>query len=348
MLRVTLKGLLAYRARLVLTAVAVLIGVALVAGTLMLTDAVGRSVRSLTARAQAGVDVVVRNADDARAGRPQAIGPHLAATIRAVPGVGAASGVVVAEKLQMVGRNGQPIRHRRAINLVTSWPDDPGLAAGYTLRRGRRPAGGGEVVLDAATAVTGGWRLGDRLGIVGADGRVHRFRVVGVTGFAGHDSPASQLDSFDTPTVALLQTAAARRLLGRGDTVDEVDLRAAPGVGAEALRDRVARVLPSGRLEAVTAATLAARQADQVQAYVDGLGAALLVFAAVALLVGGFIIWNTFTVLVAGRTRQVALLRLLGATRRQVLASVLGEAAVVGLVAAAGGVVAGAGAAVGL
>jgi putative ABC transport system permease protein len=98
----------------------------------------------------------------------------------------------------------------------------------------------------------------------------------------------------------------------------------------------------------VTATALAARQADQVQSYVDGLGAVLLVFAAVALLVGGFIIWNTFAVLVASRTREVALLRLLGATRRQVLGSVLGEAAVVGLVAAAGGIAAGAGAAIGL
>jgi putative ABC transport system permease protein len=347
-LRVTLKGLLAYRARLVLTAVAVLIGVALVAGTLMLTDAVGRSVRHLTASAQAGVDVVVRNADDAKAGPPQAISPHLAAAIRAVPGVGAAGGVVVGEKLQMVGRTGQPIRHRRAVNLVTSWPDDPTLARSYTLRQGRPPVGSGEVVLDAATAVTGGWGLGDTLGIVGADGRVHHFRVVGVTGFAGRDSPASQLDSFDTPTVAVLETAAAQRLLGRGDAVDEVDLRGVAGVGAEVLRDRVAQVLPPGRLEAVTSAALAAQQADQVQGYLDGLGAVLLVFAVVALLVGGFIIWNTFAVLVASRTREIALLRLLGATRRQVLGSVLAEAAVVGLVAAAGGVAAGAGAAVGL
>src|SRR5262245_49875216 len=144
-----------------------MIGVALVAGTLMLTDAVGRSVRHLTASAQSGVDVVVRNADDAKAGPPQAISPHLAATIRAVPGVGAAAGVVAAEKLQMVGRNGQPIRHRRAVNLVTSWPDDPALASSYTLRQGRPPAAGSEVVLDAATAGTGGWRLGDTLGIVG-------------------------------------------------------------------------------------------------------------------------------------------------------------------------------------
>src|SRR6266511_1337732 len=270
------------------------------------------------------------------------------AAVRAVPGVGAAAGVVVAEKLQMVGRDGRPIRHQRAVNLVTSWPDDPMLASAYTLRQGRPPARGGEVVLDAATAGQGGWQLGDTLGIVGADGRVHRFRVVGVTGFAGRDSPASQLSSFDTSTVAVLQTAAAQRLLGRGDAVDEVDLRATPGVGAGTLRDRVARVLPPGRLEAVTAAALAARQADQAQAYVDGLGTVLLVFAAVALLVGGFIIWNTFTVLVASRTREVALLRLLGATRRQVFGSVLGEAAVVGLVAAAGGVAAGAGAAVGL
>src|SRR6266487_241534 len=237
-LKVTLKGLLAHRARLVLTAVAVLIGVALVAGTLMLTDTIGQSVRHLTATAHAGVDVAVRNADDPKAGPPQAIGPQLLAAIRAVPGVGAAAGVVVAEKLQMVGRDGRPIRHQRAVNLLPSWPDDPMLASAYTLRQGRPPARGGEVVLDAATAGQGGWQLGDTLGIVGADGRVHRFRVVGVTGFAGRDSPASQLSSFDTSTVAVLQTAAAQRLLGRGDAVDEVDLRATPGVGAGTLRDR--------------------------------------------------------------------------------------------------------------
>src|SRR6266542_1759058 len=131
-LKVTLKGLLAHRARLVLTAVAVLIGVALVAGTLMLTDTIGQSVRHLTATAHAGVDVAVRNADDPKAGPPQAIGPQLLAAIRAVPGVGAAAGVVVAEKLQMVGRDGRPIRHQRAVNLVTRWPDDTVLVASRT------------------------------------------------------------------------------------------------------------------------------------------------------------------------------------------------------------------------
>jgi putative ABC transport system permease protein len=109
----------------VLTAVAVLIGVALVAGTLMLTDAIGQSVRLITASAHVGVDVAVRNADDPKAGPPQAVGPHLVAAIRAVPGVGAVAGVVVGEKLQMVGRDGRPIRHQRAVNLVTKWPSPP-------------------------------------------------------------------------------------------------------------------------------------------------------------------------------------------------------------------------------
>jgi putative ABC transport system permease protein len=347
-LAATLKGLLARRARLALTAVAVLVGVALVVGTLTLTDAVGHSVRRLAAGAQAGVDVVVGNADDAKAGPPQAIRPDLVAAIVAAPGVRAAAPVVVGEKVAMVGRDGRPLRHRRASNLVLSWPADPMLAAGYTLRQGRPPQRDGEAVLDQATARAGGWRLGDALGIVGADGALHRFRVVGVTGFAGAPSPASELASFDTPTVALLQTAAAQRLLGRGDTVDQVLVRAAPGVGPEVLRDRIARLLPAGRLEAVTATSLAAQQAGAVQGYLDGLRVTLLAFAAVALLVGSFIIWNTFSVLVAGRTREVALLRLLGATRRQVLGSVLLEAAVVGLVAAAAGVAVGLGAAVGL
>ncbi len=348
MLAATLRGLLARRARLALTAVAVLVGVALVVGTLVLTDAVGQSVRRLAAGAQAGVDVVVRNAEDPKAGPPQPIRPSLVAAIAATPGVAAVAPVVVGEKATMVGRDGRPIRHRRASNLVTSWPADPTLAAGYTLRQGRPPARDGEVVLDAATAWAGNWRLGDSLGIVGADGALHRFRVVGVTGFAGAQSPASELDTFDTPTVAVLQTAAAQRLLGRGSTVDEVRVRAAPRVGPDLLRDRIAGLLPAGRLEAVTAATLAAQQADEVQGYLDGLRATLLAFAAVALLIGSFIIWNTFAVLVAGRTREVALLRLLGATRRQVLGSVLAEAIVVGLVAAAAGIAVGVGAAVGL
>jgi len=344
-----MKGLLARRARLAMTAVAVVVGVALVVGTLLLTDAVGRSVGRLAAGAQAGADVVVGNADDPKAGPAQAIRPDLIAAIAAVPGARAASPVVVGEKVAMVGRDGRPIRHRRASNLVLSWPADPMLAAGYTLRQGRPPGRAGEAVLDAATARAGGWRLGDTLGIVGADGALHRFRVVGVTDFAGAPSPASELATFDTPTVAVLETAAAQRLLGRGGTADEVRVRAAAGVGPDLLRDRIARLLPpAGRLEAVTAATLAARQADAVQGYLDGLRATLLAFAAVALLVGSFIIWNTFSVLVAGRIREVALLRLLGATRRQVLGSVLAEAAVVGLVAAAAGVVVGMGAAVGL
>ena len=182
MVRSTLRGLLARRGRLVLTAVAVLTGVALVTGTLMLTDAVGRSVRRLTAGAQAGVEVVVDNADDPAAGPPRPIRPDLVAAVAATPGVGAVSPVVVGEKATMVGRDGRPIRHRRASNLVLSWPADPALAAGYTLRRGRPPGRDGEAVLDEATARAGGWRLGETLGIVGADGALHRFRVVGVTG----------------------------------------------------------------------------------------------------------------------------------------------------------------------
>lgn len=118
MLKVTLKGLLASRARLVLTAAAVMIGVALVAGTLILTDAVGRSVRHLTAGAHAGIDVAVRNADDAKAGPPQAIGPHLVAAIRAVPGTEAVAGVVAGEKLEMLGRDG---RHDLATGGRSTW-----------------------------------------------------------------------------------------------------------------------------------------------------------------------------------------------------------------------------------
>jgi hypothetical protein len=119
-LHATLKGLLARRARLAMTAVAVVTGVALVTGTLLLTDAVGHSVRRLTAGAQSGVDVVVQNADDPEAGPPQAIRPDLVAAIAAAPGVRAFAPVVVGEKVSMIGRDGRPLRHRRASNLILS------------------------------------------------------------------------------------------------------------------------------------------------------------------------------------------------------------------------------------
>jgi putative ABC transport system permease protein len=342
--RVTLRGLLAQRARLVLTMLAVAMGVALTAGTLMLTDSVGREVTRLVVGSQAGVDVVVRNAEKGT-GPVEAIPAGLLERIRAVRGARAAAGLVVVEKARVIGRHGQPITHRRATNVVRSYPDDPRLARSLTLQQGHPPRRPGEVVLDAATAGSDGYRLGDWLGIAGADGAVRDFRIVGVTGFAGAGGPASELDTFDTPTVALLETRTAQALFARHSTFDEVDVQAMPGVTSAALRDRVAGVLPPGRLEAVTSESLEAERIAGVQGYVRGLEALLLSFGGVALFVGSFLIWNTFNVLVASRWREVALLRLLGATRRQVLGSVLLEASVVGLVAGAAGVAGGAGAA---
>jgi putative ABC transport system permease protein len=192
-------------------------------------------------------------------------------------------------------------------------------------------------MLDAATARSLGYRTGDRIGVATAHG-VRTLTVVGITGFDGADSPAdAQVASFDTPTVLVVQAATAQQVAGLAGSFTEIDVQAATGVSAAALRGRLTPLLPAGA-EVITGEQAAAQQAADAAGHIGNLRTDLLAFCAVALLVAAFVIANTFSILAAQRTREYALLRVVGASRGQLLRSALAEAAVLGLAASAAGV----------
>jgi len=196
--------------------------------------------------------------------------------------------------------------------------------AAAELREGRRPTGPDETAIDAGTAKKQGYDVGDRVKIL-FQGPPAEFTISGIVGFGNSDNLAgATLAGFDLTT--------AQRVLNRPGVYDEIDVVAAPGVEPEVLRDRI-KATVDRRYEALTGEQLAADTADSVGQFTKIINYALLAFAFVALFVGSFIIVNTFSITIAQRTRELALLRCMGALRRQVLRSVLTEAFIIGLIA---------------
>jgi putative ABC transport system permease protein len=290
----------------------------------------------------AGVDVSVRaasgfgadtSADVARDTVPAAV----LDSVKRVPGVAAAEGGL-GGYAQLVDKNGKAVTTTGAPTLGVSWTTNRDLSP-LRLRSGREPRASGEVVVDAGTAKAHKLVVGDRVKVL-FQGSPEDFTVVGVTGFGAADNLAGA-------TLAAFDVTTAQRVLGKPGAFDTINVKAATGVTAVELRDRMAGALPPG-VEVVTSRQVADEGAKSVQQALSFFGTALLVFAGISLFVGGFIILNTFSILVAQRTRELALLRALGASRRQVMTSVIAEAGVVGLFASLVGLALGVGVAVGL
>src|SRR5262245_9046525 len=248
MLWVTVASLLAHRLRLILTAVAIAIGAALVAGTFILTDSL-QGALGATGSAASPTRVVVQpaGADGGKGAHASASLPaSLVARIRTAPEVASAEGVVTASKVVLIGKDGRPITHARAVNELQSYPTIGVLAAQYTIQSGHPPRRPGQAMLDAATARSLGYRTGDRIGVSTAAG-IRTLTVVGITGFGGADSPAdAQVASFDTPTVLVVQTATAQQLTGLSGRFTEIDALAAASVPAATLRTLLTPLLPPG------------------------------------------------------------------------------------------------------
>jgi putative ABC transport system permease protein len=343
-LKVSLRNLLVNKLRLFLTITAVTVGVTFVSGTFVLSDTMVKAFGELYGGLTSGTDVVVKakaayEADIATTGgQVRPLDDTMVATVAEVPGVAVAEGSVFGYAL-VLDVNGDPVQPGGAPTLGTSLPDDRRLAGAATFREGDMPSGMQEMALDARTVEQAGYRIGDRVDVVLADGR-RTFRLVAIVGFGENDSLlGATMAAFDLPT--------AQTVLGKAGVVDEVDVLAEEDVSATELRDRVAEVLPGG-VEALTGDQVAADGTDAVRDSMGIFTTIMLVFAGVSVLVGSFVIWNTFNVLVAQRRREVALLRAVGATRRQVLKGVLIEAALIGLVAGGLGLVLGVGLAAGI
>ncbi|MFJ1707727.1 FtsX-like permease family protein [Kitasatospora sp. NPDC088346] len=344
-LRIARRSLRAHRRRLAGTFLAVLLGVAFLSGTMVLGDTLRANFDTLFADAERGTDAVVRSADvlDAEntpGGVRAPVDAALADRLRTVAGVSAAEPSVQGGG-QLVGKDGRPVGGQGPPTLAGNWIADAGLNP-YRLAEGRAPAAPGEAVLNRGAARAGGLRIGDTTVLRTPD--PVRITVVGIATFgAGADGMGP------STFTALTLADAQRHLTPKGEgQASSIRVRAAGGLSQRQLVDRLRPVLPPG-VEAVTGADATAESTAQVSGrFLTMFTTLLLVFAGIALLVATFTIHNTFAIVVAQRTRENALLRALGASRRQVLGATLGEALAVGVLASAAGLLGGIGIAAGL
>ena len=323
MLRVAWKGLLGHKLRFALTTLAVVLGVAFVVGSFVFTDTLGRAFDNLFTDAFAGSDVTVRAVQelDELAAEPVRIPDDLLDEVEAVEGVDEAWGSVGGVVQVVSEEQPQPGAGFAPPTLAVSWPetDRPGP---FELRSGRTPEAPGEVVIDAALASD----LDNPTSVeLGFGGQPQEWTVVGVAGFGDQDSLGGA-------GFALFELSALQGELDAVGELDTIDVAAAQGVAVDELVERIGSVLPDGT-EAVSSQSVAQEQAAQFQEALGFFNTFLLVFAGISLFVSTFIIQNTFRIVVAQRTQELALLRAVGASGGQVTRMVLTEAAVVGLVA---------------
>lgn len=324
MLRATLRNLLAHKLRLLLSAVAVILGVSFVSGSLVFTDTIRKTFDDLFASVSADVTVSPETAFDPGVSGTvsmSALPAEMVDTVRRVSGVRAAKGDVLVEGVQVIGSDRKVVGSGGAPGLGVDWSDEASLTA-LTIEEGRPPAAPGEIAIDSSTAAKSGYRLGDRVPLL-TPGEPMTATLVGVFRFGSSGGLAGA-------TLTAFDTASAQGLLPEAGTFTSISVAAEEGVSNAALRDRIKAAVPPD-VAVRTKAQQTKKDASAVQQGLSFFNIILLVFAGVSLFVGSFMILNTFSMLVAQRTRELALLRALGASRSQVTRSVLGEALAVGV-----------------
>ena len=346
MLRAIAKSLLARKLRLVLTALAVVLGVALTAGSFILTDTALKSFDDLFGDVFKGTDVVVQatTAFDPGAGSNSGGGSErkpipedLLGKVEGVDGVAAADGVIGSSAWIVDPTTNKVIQNGGAPPIGGSWNND--VTSLQIEPGGAAPVGPDQVVIDAATAADHGLAVGQRIKIATSTD-TGEYQISGIARFASSQSLlGATLALFDLPT--------AQKIFDRKGEFDAIYVRATDGVTAAQLAPRIASVLPSG-FEAITGASAASEQQDQVNQGLGFVRTFFVIFGFVALFVGAFIIFNMFNIVVSQRTRELALFRALGASRRQIRFAVIAESVVVGVLGSLIGIGLGALLAVGL
>jgi putative ABC transport system permease protein len=342
MLRATLRSIRSRKVRLVLSGLAVVLGVMFVSGAFVLTDTLGRSFDSLFATVYAGTDVAVTAKPAVTGGdgveQPAALPAGLVATVAAVPGVRTATGVAQADGARVIGRNGKVVTSFGPPRFGRNWTGTSDL---IQLRQGHGPRADNEIAVNAALAKAAGIAVGDRVGVLTLQPK-KMFTLVGVYGYSGdRDSIGGSM------IVDFTEPVAQQLMLGATGTYSSIEVKAAPGSSPATVRDAV-RAAVGEEYVVKTGAQLQAATVDEFRKNLGFFNNILLGFAGVALFVGVFLILNTFSIIVAQRTRELALMRAIGASRRQMIGSVLVEATAIGLVASALGLAAGIGAGAGL
>ncbi len=337
MIKTTLKSIRGHKARLVGTAFAVILGVSFLVGTLVFTDSVGKAFDSLFASVYEGTDAEVRSTEtldlgfggEIRANMPE----RYAADVAAVDGV-AATDPYVAGTGQIVGTDGEPIGNpgQGPPTFAFSWNSTDQVNPWKLLDGGRGPSGPDELVVDNASAKAGDLAVGDRVSVIGTSG-TREFELVGIAQFGDTDSPGGA-------SFALMDLPTAQEFLDLEGELTGISVVAEDGISQDEIVARIGAAI-DGPVEAVTGEQLTEESQSAIQDGLSFFNIFLTVFAMIALFVSSFVIYNTFSILIAQKQRELALLRAIGASRRQVLQSVLLEAGVIGLIASGLGIGAG-------
>ncbi len=332
MLKLVLRGFVQRKLRVALTAIAIALGVALMAGTYILTDTINQSFAGIFQTANSGHDVVITPAKTLGSkvrSETSPISEQTLARVRATPGVAEASGSIFSPAT-FLRLNGKRLTSGGAPQFVSS--EVPKRFESFNAVHGRFPTSADELAIDEATAERANLKLGEQMLVAGSV-PAKRYTIVGIIKFGGGQS-------FGGAGAALLTPAEAQRVVGEQGRFDQIDVAARAGVTPSQLRDRIRAVLPRA-VEVQTGAQRSASESAELESDLSFLRTFLLVFAYVALVVGAFIIFNTFSITVAQRTREFGLLRTLGGSRLQIMQSVVVEGLLLGVVGAALGLLGG-------
>ncbi len=321
------RNLLASKLRLCLTSLAVVLGVGFVVGALVLGDTINKAFDGVFATANSGVAVEVRGVKTVSESDRRHVPASLLAAIRKVDGVRTAEGSI-SGTAQIIGKDGSPAGLQGPPALGFGWFDDPALNP-LRITSGHAPRGPADVVIDRTTADAEKFRIGDGVRIVTQSGSAE-YRLVGIVAFGRQNNLAGA-------TLAAFSPSTAERVLDPAGGFAVVTATAQAGVGDATLTARIRAVLPAG-YEAITGKAASQQESEQFKKFVDIFRDFLLAFAGIALFVGSFIIFNAFKITVAQRTRQLGLLRAVGASESQVVRSVLLEAGIIGLAASLTGI----------
>jgi putative ABC transport system permease protein len=332
-LRVALKGLAGRKLRAVLTALAIILGVAMISGTYVLTDTINNAFTSIFTQTYKNADAVISaktafTNDNGNAVQAPGFSQNLLAKVQALPDVNAAEGSVTDDQTKLVGRDNKVISTHGAGSLALSInPDGNQRFNPLKLTAGHWPRGPNEIAVSTNVASNTHYEVGDTIGAQ-KNGPVQKFRIAGIVTLPGVSIGSATLAVFDLPTL--------QKLLGRTGQLDIIRVQSKSGVPTSKLISEIKPILPAGTQVRNTAAQVK-EDKKSVNGFTSFIRYFLLAFAGIALFVGSFVIANTLSITITQRTREFATLRTMGATRRQILRSVIVEALVIGILGSVAG-----------
>jgi len=331
MIKAMLRGLLAHKLRLLLSALAIVLGTAFMSAAFVGGDTISKGFNDMFSQINENLDVQVTGRSDVP-GLPDgsqvvtAVVPEgVARSLSGVDGVAMATPQVASDGARVIDKNGKAVASTGPPRLGIGWPADPGGQPMVVMRDGEPPRAPNQVAISKNLADVTGYQIGSQIDVITLQPR-QPFTVTGIVGVS------QDRDSLGGETyVVFTEPRAQDLMLGRTGVYSNVDLTAQPGVSPEQLKDNVQRALGGG-YEVLTAQETAVKQAGPIQTFLNVFKTALWIFGLLGLITGLFLIFNTFSMLVAQRTRELALYRSFGANKRQVLNSVLVESILLGLV----------------